>query len=222
MSVSSAFYDAVLEPLGASRLMDFGVTIGYGVPPEPDFWIGEFNSGDGFRESHIAFTAADRASSCLLRAAVTAGRRCCTNRACGPSTTPIITARRCATRMATMSRPSATSPSRPEPSERPSGRLFITRTTGHAFWAAIPFDTRNDQQPRTDLPGSSEPGGRVRARRGRRRSWVLGRSRRRARCGPPCPTRRPRPLPWRTGRAACRRRASRRSRCRSRCETPRR
>ena len=60
MAASAAFYDAVLAPLGAHRLMDFGVAIGYGVPPHPDFWIGEFNSGEGFRESHVAFTAPDR------------------------------------------------------------------------------------------------------------------------------------------------------------------
>ena len=57
---SAAFYDAVLAPLGASRLMDFGVAMGYGVPPHPDFWIGAFDSGDGFRESHLAFTAPSR------------------------------------------------------------------------------------------------------------------------------------------------------------------
>jgi len=37
MPASAAFYDTVLEPLGARRLMDFGVAMGYGVPPEPDF-----------------------------------------------------------------------------------------------------------------------------------------------------------------------------------------
>lgn len=62
LAVSAAFYDRVLVPLGGQRLMDFGVTIGYGVPPMPDFWIGEFNSGEGFRESHIAFHAPDRAA----------------------------------------------------------------------------------------------------------------------------------------------------------------
>jgi catechol 2,3-dioxygenase-like lactoylglutathione lyase family enzyme len=59
---SAAFYDIVLAPLGASRLMDFGVAIGYGVPPKPDFWLGRFDSGEGFRESHIAFVAPDRAA----------------------------------------------------------------------------------------------------------------------------------------------------------------
>jgi len=57
MAASAAFYDVVLAPLGGVRIMDFGVAIGYGVPPMPDFWISEHNSGNGFSESHIAFTA---------------------------------------------------------------------------------------------------------------------------------------------------------------------
>lgn len=61
MAASSSFYDTVLAPLGLSRLLDFGVAMGYGSPPHPDFWIGEFNSGEGFRESHIAFAASSRA-----------------------------------------------------------------------------------------------------------------------------------------------------------------
>jgi catechol 2,3-dioxygenase-like lactoylglutathione lyase family enzyme len=59
---SAAFYDAFLAPLGGVRIMDFGEVIGYGIPPRPDFWIGPRNSGEGFRESHIAFTAPDRAT----------------------------------------------------------------------------------------------------------------------------------------------------------------
>ena len=59
---SSQFYDAVLEPLGVKRVMDFGTAIGYGTPPTPDFWIGAADSGDGFRESHLAFAAPDRAA----------------------------------------------------------------------------------------------------------------------------------------------------------------
>jgi|SRR4051794_30663296 len=59
---SATFYDAVLVTLGGQRIMDFGTVIGYGVPPMPDFWIGPLDSGDGFRESHIAFTASDRDS----------------------------------------------------------------------------------------------------------------------------------------------------------------
>jgi catechol 2,3-dioxygenase-like lactoylglutathione lyase family enzyme len=60
VTASAAFYDAVLAPVGGSRVMDFGEVIGYGVPPMPDFWIGPRNTGEGFRESHIAFTAPSR------------------------------------------------------------------------------------------------------------------------------------------------------------------
>ena len=59
---SAAFYDAVLAPLGARRIMDFGAAIGYGVPPHPDFWISAQETGEGFRESHLAFTAPSRAA----------------------------------------------------------------------------------------------------------------------------------------------------------------
>jgi catechol 2,3-dioxygenase-like lactoylglutathione lyase family enzyme len=62
MTASAAFYDAVLGPLGGQRIMDFGDAIGYGVPPRPDFWIGRQTTGDGFRESHIAFVAPSRES----------------------------------------------------------------------------------------------------------------------------------------------------------------
>ena len=62
VAASASFYDAVLAPLGGERVMDFGVAVGYGVPPHPDFWIGQQTTGDGFRESHIAFSAPDRAS----------------------------------------------------------------------------------------------------------------------------------------------------------------
>ena len=54
---SAAFYDAVLAPLGQRRMMDVGVAMGYGNE-FPDFWIGEHNTGEGFRESHLAFKAA--------------------------------------------------------------------------------------------------------------------------------------------------------------------
>jgi catechol 2,3-dioxygenase-like lactoylglutathione lyase family enzyme len=60
--VSAAFYDAVLAPLGGQRIMERGDVIGYGVPPMPDFWIGPWSTGTGFRESHIAFSAPDRAA----------------------------------------------------------------------------------------------------------------------------------------------------------------
>lgn len=73
MAASARFYDAVLAPLGGKRIMDFGVAIGFGTD-HPDFWIGVFNSGEGFRESHIAFVAADRAAvTAFFDAAVATG-----------------------------------------------------------------------------------------------------------------------------------------------------
>jgi len=62
LAASAGFYDAVLGPLGGQRVMDFGEAIGYGVPPQPDFWIGRQATGEGFRESHIAFSAPSRAA----------------------------------------------------------------------------------------------------------------------------------------------------------------
>ena len=74
LAASAAFYDTALEPLGGQRIMDFGVAIGYGVPPRPDFWISALAEGDGFRESHIAFTAPSRAAvRAFFDAAVAAG-----------------------------------------------------------------------------------------------------------------------------------------------------
>jgi catechol 2,3-dioxygenase-like lactoylglutathione lyase family enzyme len=73
LAASAAFYDAVLAPLGGRRLMDFTVVIGYGTD-FPRFWLGGFNEGDGFRESHIAFAAPGRAEvDAFFRAAVAAG-----------------------------------------------------------------------------------------------------------------------------------------------------
>jgi catechol 2,3-dioxygenase-like lactoylglutathione lyase family enzyme len=73
LAASAAFYDAALAPLGFRRLMEFDVAIGYGAD-KPDFWIGVFDSGEGFRESHIAFQAADRAAvDAFFAAAVATG-----------------------------------------------------------------------------------------------------------------------------------------------------
>lgn len=74
VAASAAFYDAVLGRLGCGRVMDFGEAIGFGVPPKPEFWIGPWTTGDGFRESHIAFVAPDRAAVReFFDAAVSAG-----------------------------------------------------------------------------------------------------------------------------------------------------
>jgi catechol 2,3-dioxygenase-like lactoylglutathione lyase family enzyme len=61
LAASRQFYDAFLGALGARALMDFGDVVGYGVEV-PDFWLGSRHTGEGFRESHIAFAAPDRAA----------------------------------------------------------------------------------------------------------------------------------------------------------------
>jgi catechol 2,3-dioxygenase-like lactoylglutathione lyase family enzyme len=60
VATSAAFYDAVLAAIGGGRVMDFGEVIGFGVAPKADFWISPRATGEGFRESHIAFSAPNR------------------------------------------------------------------------------------------------------------------------------------------------------------------
>jgi len=113
LDASKAFYDAVLATLGGERIFDFGEGVGYGIPPFPDFWIGGQQTGDGFRESHIAFTAPDRATvRTFFDTAVAQGAEVLHEPASGPSTTSTTTARSSATPTATTSRPSATYRSR--------------------------------------------------------------------------------------------------------------
>ena len=67
------FYDAVLGAIGGRRIMETGDAIGYGTAA-PEFWIGRQTTGEGFRESHIAFTAQDRTSvRDFFEAALSAG-----------------------------------------------------------------------------------------------------------------------------------------------------
>jgi catechol 2,3-dioxygenase-like lactoylglutathione lyase family enzyme len=74
VSVSAAFYDGVLAPLGGTRVMDFGAVVGFGVAPKPEFWLGPRSTGEGFRESHVAFAAPDRAAvRAFFDAAVASG-----------------------------------------------------------------------------------------------------------------------------------------------------
>lgn len=61
LAASGAFYDTVLAPLGGSRLMDYGVAVGYGLPDHPNFWIGELSDGVN-RPIHVCFQASDRAA----------------------------------------------------------------------------------------------------------------------------------------------------------------
>jgi catechol 2,3-dioxygenase-like lactoylglutathione lyase family enzyme len=54
--------------------MDFGAVIGFGVGPNPDFWIGPQTTGEGFREAHIAFAAPSRAAvDAFFQAALATG-----------------------------------------------------------------------------------------------------------------------------------------------------
>lgn len=55
------FYDAVLAPLGARRLMEHGNAIGYGGE-FPSFWIGRATDEAPNRPSHLAFRAPSRAA----------------------------------------------------------------------------------------------------------------------------------------------------------------
>ena len=67
---SAAFYDTVLAPLGASRIMDFGEVVGFGIG-RPTFWVSPNTTGEPNREIHIAFQAADRGAVRTFFAAAT-------------------------------------------------------------------------------------------------------------------------------------------------------
>jgi catechol 2,3-dioxygenase-like lactoylglutathione lyase family enzyme len=71
VAASAEFYDEVLGALGARRVMDFGEVVGYGVD-SPTFWIAPFDSGDGFRETHLAFAAPSRDAVVAFRDAAVA------------------------------------------------------------------------------------------------------------------------------------------------------
>jgi catechol 2,3-dioxygenase-like lactoylglutathione lyase family enzyme len=66
VNAAATFYDAVLQPLGATRVMTFdtdhGQVIGYGKGSKPSFWLGPLTTGEPNREVHIAFEAEDRAA----------------------------------------------------------------------------------------------------------------------------------------------------------------
>jgi len=71
---SAAFYDAVLPAVGGGRVLDFGEVVGFGAAENPEFWIGPQNTGAGFREAHLAFTAPSRvAVRAFFDAAVATG-----------------------------------------------------------------------------------------------------------------------------------------------------
>ena len=61
LAASTAFYDAALGAIGGRRLLEFDGAVGYGID-RPAFWLGRTTTGDGFRESHLAFRAPSRAA----------------------------------------------------------------------------------------------------------------------------------------------------------------
>ncbi|OIV35857.1 glyoxalase [Mangrovactinospora gilvigrisea] len=74
VAASAAFYDAVLAPLGAGRVLDFGEVIAFGRGHYA-LWIGpvgDADAGHEGRETHLAFTAPDRAAVRAFHAAALA------------------------------------------------------------------------------------------------------------------------------------------------------
>jgi catechol 2,3-dioxygenase-like lactoylglutathione lyase family enzyme len=72
LGASSAFYDAVLAPLGQRRVMDFEVAIGYGDQDHPGFWIGRWENQIPNRPIHVAFAAPSRDAVLAFHQAATA------------------------------------------------------------------------------------------------------------------------------------------------------
>ncbi len=76
LAAATAFYDAVLAPVGFRRLMEVGGAVGYGAE-FPGFWVGAAehdDAGPATLPPHIAFTAPDRAAVvAFFEAAVGAG-----------------------------------------------------------------------------------------------------------------------------------------------------
>jgi catechol 2,3-dioxygenase-like lactoylglutathione lyase family enzyme len=71
---SKAFYTAALAPLGYAPLMAWEQFAGFGVPPKPDFWIGQGKVNDP--PVHVAFRADSRALvDAFHAAALAAGGR---------------------------------------------------------------------------------------------------------------------------------------------------
>jgi len=83
VEASAAFYDGVLAPLGGERIKSLdGPTIGYGVPPVPDFWLGPQTTGHAKRVVRSASTASITASAASVSAPTwrtsATGRTTCT------------------------------------------------------------------------------------------------------------------------------------------------
>ena len=68
---SAAFYDAVLAPLGGTRILEHDEAIGYGIK-YPNFWLGPLSDEPVHRAVHLAFSAPDRAAVDAFRDAAVA------------------------------------------------------------------------------------------------------------------------------------------------------
>jgi catechol 2,3-dioxygenase-like lactoylglutathione lyase family enzyme len=72
IATSKAFYVAALAPLGYAVLMEWEQYAGFGVPPKPEFWIGE--GEPNVPPIHVAFRAESRAQvEAFYKAAIAAG-----------------------------------------------------------------------------------------------------------------------------------------------------
>jgi catechol 2,3-dioxygenase-like lactoylglutathione lyase family enzyme len=70
---NTAFYTAVLAPLGGKEIMRGGPAVGFGTAT-PEFWLEPAREGAGVQEKHLAFSAANRAAvTAFFDAAVAAG-----------------------------------------------------------------------------------------------------------------------------------------------------
>src|ERR1700712_2282820 len=61
LEASATFYNTVLPTLGYHLVIEVDQALGYG-DGQPSFWIGAQQTGEGFRESHVAFQAPSRAA----------------------------------------------------------------------------------------------------------------------------------------------------------------
>jgi catechol 2,3-dioxygenase-like lactoylglutathione lyase family enzyme len=72
----TAFYEAVLAPLGAGKQMDFGTAVGFGKPGDAPLWIGEAENDAATSSVHLALASPDRASvDAFYKAAMAAGAK---------------------------------------------------------------------------------------------------------------------------------------------------
>ena len=74
VATSKAFYWAALGPLGYALIMEWEQYAGFGVPPKPDFWIGQGKAN--VPPIHVAFRAQNRKEvDAFYKAAMAAGGR---------------------------------------------------------------------------------------------------------------------------------------------------